>query len=177
MKRSIISFVLMVVGYVCAFAGHDFELVNGSVAPLKDGGIATVTINMDKTTFDSKKPLREDERFANVDSHIPEFQSEFVREFNEHAKKFKMTKEAASEAYKFIIDVDNLDVYISVFSFKGGVATKIWGTLTIKNAADESVAAFKLDEFESSGFTYDVSLEETFEVLAKHLAKRINKGK
>jgi hypothetical protein len=70
-----------------------------------------------------------------------------------------------------------MDVYVTFFSFKGGVASKIWGTLTITNAADEKIAVIELKEFESSGFTYNISLEETFEVLAKNLAKRINKGK
>jgi hypothetical protein len=88
-----------------------------------------------------------------------------------------MVKDEAAGNYKFVIDVTNLDVYVTMFSFKGGVATKIWGTLTIKDASDNNVAVIQLKEFESSGFTYNISLEETFEVLAKNLAKRINKGK
>ncbi len=177
MKRTIISLALAIIGCMAVFANHDVNVVAGSLAPLKDGGNATITINMNETTFDSKMPLREDERFSDVDKYIPEFQSEFVREFNEHAKKFQMVNGEATTDYKFIIDVTNMDVYVTFFSFKGGVASKIWGTLTITNAADEKIAVIELKEFESSGFTYNISLEETFEVLAKNLAKRINKGK
>jgi hypothetical protein len=177
MKRTILSLVLVIIGCISVFANHDINVVEGTLAPLKDGGTATVVINMNETTFDSKMPLREDERFADVDKYIPEFQSEFVREFNEHTKKFQMVKDEAEGNYKFIIDVTNLDVYVTLFSFKGGVATKIWGTLTIKDTSDNKVAVIQLKEFESSGFTYNISLEETFEVLAKNLAKRINKGK
>lgn len=177
MKRTIISLAVAIIGCISVFANHDVKVIEGSLAPLKDGGKATITINMNETTFDSKMPLREDERFADVDKYIPEFQSEFNREFNEHSKKFQMVTTDAPTDYKFILDVTNLDVYVTFFSFKGGVATKIWGTLTIKNDSDENIAVIELKEFESSGFTYNISLEETFEVFAKNLAKRINKGK
>jgi hypothetical protein len=88
-----------------------------------------------------------------------------------------MTNDASEANYKFLLEVTNLDVFAQFFSFKGGVATKIWGTLTILNEAGDKVAVITLTEFESSGFTYSISLEETFEVFAKNLAKRINKGK
>lgn len=176
MKKFLVATLMALIGCMTSFAGDDMKVTDGSLAPLKEGGIATITINMADTKFDNKIPLREDSRFADIDKVIPEFESEFVREFNEHAKKFKMTKEEFEAQYKFTLDVTNLDVYINVFSFKGGVGTKIWGTLTISKG-NEKVAVVTLKSFESSGITYAVSLEETFEVFAKDLAKKINKGK
>lgn len=158
-------------------ANHDLKLTEGSLASLKEGGNAVVIINMDETMFDNKVPLREDSRFSDVDNNIPEYRSEFCREFNEYGKKFHMVPDQLKADYTIKIDVKNLDVYVTLFSFKGGVATKIWGTLTIQNSEGEDIAVIALNEFESSGMTYSISLEETFEVLAKNLAKRINKGK
>lgn len=176
MQKFFITLLISIMGCMAAMAGDEFSISEGSLAPLKEGGIGSVTINMKETTFDKKMPLRQDERFADVDKNIPEYVSEFVREFNEHAKKFQLTKENTDSQYRFVIDVRNLDVYINLFSFKGGVGTKIWGTLSIMRG-DESVAVITLDAWESSGINYNVSLEETFETLAKYLAKRINKGK
>ncbi len=177
MKRIIIPTLIMLLCNISAFAGHDMKITSGSLTPLKEGGVATVSINMDDTMFDNKMPLREDSRFADIDKYIEEFKSEFAREFNEHSKKFRLTKEDETDCeYKFTVNVTNLDVYITLFSFKGGVATKIWGTLTVSKG-DEVITVITLNAFESSGLTYAISLEETFEVFAKNLAKRINKGK
>ncbi len=176
MKKILFTMLLVIVGYTTAFAGDKCELTKGSLSTLKNGGIATVAINMSETMFDNKMPLREDKRFTDVDKNIPEYEKEFVREFNEHAKKFQLTQSTSDADYKIAINVKNLDVFVTVMSFKGGVATKIWGTLTISKG-NEIIAEFTLDAWESSGMTYSVSLEETYETLAKYLAKRINKGK
>jgi hypothetical protein len=175
--KKIILMLFAVVVSCAAWAGDNYKITEGSLASLKNGGVASITIDMTNTQFDNKMPLREDGRFGFVDKDIPNYQSEFVREYNEHTKAFRMTNDASEANYKFLLEVTNLDVFAQFFSFKGGVATKIWGTLTILNEAGDKVAVITLTEFESSGFTYSISLEETFEVFAKNLAKRINKGK
>lgn len=176
MKKILSIFIIAIVATISAFAGDDVRIMQGSIAALKDGGTASVCINMQNTKFDNKMPLRQDSRYANVDNDIPEYQREFVREFNDHSKALRMQNESGAD-YTFLLEVDNLDNHITPFSFKGGVATVIWGTLTIKDRAGNIVAVLSISEFESSGINYNVSLEETFEVFAKKLAKRINKGK
>lgn len=59
MKRTILSLVLVIIGCISVFANHDINVVEGTLAPLKDGGTATVVINMNETTFDSKTPQNE----------------------------------------------------------------------------------------------------------------------
>lgn len=89
-----------------------------------------------------------------------------------------MTKNADEAQYEIIVKITNLDTFVNVMSFKGGVGIKLWGTIVIKNkATGENVAVFKIDEEGNSGFTYQIALEEGFEGIAKYLAKRIKKGK
>ncbi len=178
MKKYLLTVLLAIVGCVTAMAGDDIKLTEGSVAPLKDGGVASLVIDMTDTQFDNKKPLRKDERFANVDDQLPDCASEFIREFNSNSKKFTMTENAADAQYEFIVKITNLDTFLNVMSFKGGVGIKLWGTVTIKNkATGQNVAVFTIDEEGNSGFTYQIALEEGFEGIAKFLAKRIKKGK
>lgn len=178
MKKYLLTMLLAIVGCVTAMAGDDIKLSEGSVAPLKDGGVASLVIDMADTQFDNKMPLRKDERFVDVDSQLPECASEFVREFNDNTKKFAMTNNADEAQYEFIVKITNLDTFVNVMSFKGGVGIKLWGSITIKNkATGENVAVFTMDEEGNSGFTYQIALEEGFEGIAKYLAKRIKKGK
>lgn len=178
MKKIFLTMVLAVVGCVTAMAGSDIKLTEGSVASLKNGGTASVVIDMAETQFDNKKPLRKDERFQNVDEQIPECTSEFIREFNDNSKKFRLTDNAGEAQYEFVVKITNLDTFINVMSFKGGIGIKLWGTVTIKKKdSGETVAVFTMDEEGNSGFTYQIALEEGFEGIAKYIAKRINKGK
>lgn len=178
MKKYLFTMLLAIVGCVTAMAGDDIKLSEGSIATLKDGGVASLVIDMSDTKFDNKRPLRKDERFMNVDEQLPECASEFIREFNENSKKFLMTNNADEAQYEFIVKITNLDTYVNVMSFKGGVGIKLWGTVTIKNKANgKTVAVFTMDEEGNSGFTYQIALEEGFEGIAKYLAKRIKKGK
>ena len=173
-----LTMLLSIVGCVTAMAGNDIKLSEGSIASLKDGGVASLVIDMADTQFDNKIPIRKDERFANIDEQLPECASEFVREFNDNTRKFTMTKNAEEAQYEIIVKITNLDTFVNVMSFKGGVGIKLWGTITIMNkATGEIVAVFKMDEEGNSGFTYQIALEEGFEGIAKYLAKRIKKGK
>lgn len=170
--------LLAIVGCAAAMAGDEIKLTSGSVAPLKNGGTGIVVINMDDTQFDGKKPLRMDERFANVDVQIPECTSEFIREFNENTKAFKLTDNADEAQYEFDVTITNLDVFVNVMSFKGGVGIKLWGNVKIREkSTGNEVAVFTIDDEGNSGYTYAIALEEGFEGIAKYLAKRIKKGK
>ena len=178
MKKYLMTILLALVGCVTAMAGDDIKLTSGSIASLKDGGVGCLTIDMADTQFDNKKPLRKDERFVNVDEQIPECVKEFVREFNENSKKFRMTENADEAQYEFTIKITNLDVFVNMMSFKGGVGIKLWGAITIKDKkSGNEVAVFTIDEEGNSGFTYQIALEEGYEGIAKFLAKRIKKGK
>lgn len=178
MKKVILTILLAIVGCVAAIAGDEIKLSSGSVATLKDGGTGCVVLDIAKAKFDNKKPLKQDERFANVGSQIPECTKEFIREFNEKAKKFKMTDKAKEAKYLFTVKITNVDTYVNVMSFKGGVGIKLWGSVTIKEkATNKEIAVYTIDEEDNSGFTYQIALEEAFEGIAKFLAKRINKGK
>ncbi|WP_285826927.1 hypothetical protein [Bacteroides acidifaciens] len=178
MKKCLLTMLLAIVGCVTVMAGDDIKLSEGSVAPLKEGGVASLVIDMADTQFDNKTPLRKDGRFANVDEQLPECTKEFIREFNENTKKFTMTANADEAQYEIIVIITNLDTFVNVMSFKGGVGIKLWGTITIKNkATGENVAVFSINEEGNSGFTYQIALEEGFEGIAKYLAKRIKKGK
>jgi len=178
MKKYILTILLAFVGSITAMAGDDIKLTDGSVASLKDGGVGCVVIDMAGTKFDNKMPLRQDERFANVDEQLPECTKEFIREFNDNSKKFKMTEKADEAQYEFIVKITNLDVFVNVMSFKGGVGIKLWGSVTIKDkTTGNNVAVFTIDEEGNSGFTYQIALEEGYEGIAKFLAKRIKKGK
>ena len=86
MKKYLLTLLLAIAGCVTVMAGDDIKLSEGSIAPLKDGGIASVVIDMADTQFDNKMPLRQDGRFINVDAQLPECASEFVREFNDNSK-------------------------------------------------------------------------------------------
>ncbi|MDE6246264.1 MAG: hypothetical protein K2M41_00270 [Muribaculaceae bacterium] len=178
MKKYLLTLIVAIAGCMAAMAGDDIKLTSGSIASLKDGGVGCVTIDMKDTQFDNKKPLRRDERFANIDQDLPECASEFVREFNDNSKKFRMTEKAEEAEYEFIVKITNLDTFINVMSFKGGIGIKLWGSVTIKKkATGEEVAVYTIDEESNSGFTYQIAVEEGFEGIAKFLAKRIKKGK
>ncbi|MGM9816836.1 MAG: hypothetical protein ACI304_07255 [Lepagella sp.] len=178
MKKYLLTVLLAIVGCVVAMAKDEISLSSGSVAPLKEGGVASLVIDMVDTKFDNKMPLRKDARFANIDEQLPECSREFVREFNDNTKKFTMTENADEAQYEFIVKITNLDTFINVMSFKGGIGIKIWGSITIKNkASGETIAVFTIDEEDNSGMTYQIAVEESFEGVAKYLAKRIKKGK
>ena len=178
MKKYLLTIMLAIVACAAAFAGDEIKLTEGSVASLKEGGVGCVSLNMKDTKFDNKMPLRQDARFANIDVQMDNFKSEFIREFNDNSKKFSLTANDADAKYEFIVDITNLDTYINVMSFKGGIGIKLWGSITIKNkATGENVAVFTIDEEDNSGFNYDLAVEEGFEGIAKFLAKRIKKGK
>lgn len=178
MKKYLLTMLLAIAGCVAAMAGDEIKLTSGSIASLKNGGTGCVVIDMADTQFDGKKPLRKDERFRNVDEQIPECTSEFVREFNDNSKAFRMTNNEADAQYVFNVKITNLDVFVNVMSFKGGVGIKLWGSVTItEKASGNVVAVYTIDEEENSGFTYQIALEEGFEGIAKFLAKRIKKGK
>lgn len=178
MKKVIFAMLLAISGCLTAMAGDDIKLTAGTLAPLKNGGVGSVTLDMKDTQFDNKMPLRQDVRFANIDSQLPECKSEFIREFNENAKKFRLTSNNNEAEYEFIVKITNFDTFVHVMSFKGGVGVKFWGTITIKNKkTGENVAVFKINEESNSGITYNLAVEEGFEGIAKFLAKKINKGK
>lgn len=178
MKKFLLTMLVALVGCISAMAGNEIKLTEGSIAPLKDGGVGCVVIDMVDTKFDNKQPLRNDGRFANVDEQIPECTREFIREFNENSKNFRMSDNANESQYEFLIKITNLDVFVNVMSFKGGVGIKLWGSITIKDkSTGNNVAVFSINEEENSGFNYQIALEEGYEGIAKFLAKRIKKGK
>ena len=178
MKKVILSMLLVVVGCIAAMAGNSIKLTEGSIASLKNGGVGWVVIDMADTKFDNKMPLRQDDRFKDVDSQMDNYKSEFVREFNDNTGKFKMTNNADEAQYEFIVKLTNLDVFVRLGSFKGGVGIKLWGNINIKDkTSGESVAVFTIDEEENSSMTYSLALEEGLEGIAKFLAKKIKKGK
>lgn len=178
MKKLLVAMLFAFAGCISAMAGDDIKLTEGSIASLSGGGVGCVSIDMKDTQFDSKKPLRKDDRFRNIDDDLPECTREFVREFNDNSKKFKLTENAEDAQYEFLVQITNLDTYVNVMSFKGGVGIKVWGTVTIKDKTNgNTVAVYTIDEENNSGFTYQIAVEETFEGIAKFLAKRIKKGK
>ena len=59
-------------------AATTLSFPEGSIAPLKDGGIASVVIDMADTPVRQQDALRQDGRFINVDAQLPECASEFV---------------------------------------------------------------------------------------------------
>lgn len=178
MKKLLLTIIVAVAGCLTAMAGDDIKLTKGSVASLKEGGVGCVALDMKSTTFDRKEPLRKDTRFADVDSWMPEFKKEFIREFNDNSKKFTLTDNEADARYKFTVVITNLDVYVNVMSFKGAAGITLWGSVTITDMTDGStVAEYTIDEEGNSGFTNQIALEEGFEGIAKFLAKRIKKGK
>lgn len=178
MKKYLLTLLMAIVGISTAFAGDDISLKSGSVASLTNGGVASLVIDIANAKYDNKTPLRQDARFADIDKQIPECASEFIREFNENTKKFTMTANDKEAQYKIIVKITNVDTFVNVMSFKGGIGVKLWGSINIKNkATGEDVAVFEIDEESNSGFTYQIALEEGFEGIAKYLAKRIKKGK
>ncbi|MDE6393462.1 MAG: hypothetical protein K2L59_09390 [Muribaculaceae bacterium] len=178
MKKYLLTALFAVMGCLAVMAGDDIKLTEGSIASLKEGGVASLVIDMADAKYDNKMPLREDGRFANVDDQLPECASEFIREFNKNSKNFLMTADEAEAQYQFVVKITNLDTYVNVMSFKGGVGIKLWGSVTIKKkSTGETVALFTIDEENNSGFNYPLALEEGFEGIAKYLAKRIKKGK
>lgn len=56
MKKYLLTLLLAIAGCVTVMAGDDIKLSEGSIAPLKDGGIASVVIDMADTQFDNKMP-------------------------------------------------------------------------------------------------------------------------
>ncbi len=178
MKKFWFTLLIGVIGCLTAIAGNDIKLTEGSIASLKNGGIGCVVLDMADTQFDGKMPLRKDDRFRDVDEQLPECTREFIREFNDNSKAFRLTDKVEDAEYEFYVKLTNLDVFINVMSFKGGVGIKLWGSITITNKkTGEKVAVYKIDEEGNSGFTYQIALEEGFEGIAKFLAKRIKKGK
>ena len=178
MKKSLLLILFAVIGCFAAVARDEIYLTDGSVASLKDGGTGYVVIDLKDTKFDNKMPLRQDGRFEDIDTELENYTSEFVREFNDNTGKFRMTDSEKDARYEFYVKLTNLDVFINLFSFKGGVGIKLWGEITITDKTNgEKVAVFTLDEEDNSGMTYKLALEEGIEGVAKFLAKRIKKGK
>ena len=54
MQKFFITLLISIMGCMAAMAGDEFSISEGSLAPLKEGGIGSVTINMKETTFDKK---------------------------------------------------------------------------------------------------------------------------
>lgn len=174
MKKIIFTLLIACTAVLSTYAGDKLEVISGSIAEMKNGGTASVELDMQNTTYDHQYPIREDYRYTRIDVLLPDFTSEFIREFNENSKKFRLSIDGEQQ-YQIKVIVDDLDMHVNVMSFKGSIATELEGTIEIYKG-EESVAKLKFYH-ESSGFNTNISLEETFEGLAKNLAKKINKGK
>ena len=101
MKKLMLVMLTLVLGGLSAMAGDKLEVVSGSIASLKNStDAAFVKLDMTNTTYDKKKPVRKDARFANIDNNLDDWTSEFVREFNENSKAFRLTDTDQNAAYK-----------------------------------------------------------------------------
>lgn len=175
MKKYIFTLLMALCLGFSAQAGDDLALKSGSLKPLKEGGIGVVNFDFEGAKYDDKKALTAE--YSNLNQLIENMIPEFIREFNEEAKKFRLVKETKDECYSINVKITNMDRYVNVMGWKPGTTTKLFGNMTILDPKGETVATLKIDDLQNTGVTVDLSFEEAFEELAETLAKKINKAK
>lgn len=169
------ALLFIVAGSVMAMAGDDLPKRSGSLAELKNGGTGIVTFDFKGAVYDKDKPLEME--YRNLDDLMEGVKGEFIREFNEEAKKFRMLHKREAGCYVFNVKVTKMDRYVNVFAWKPGITTKIFGTIRVLNPEGDEIAMFEIDDVQNEGIGIDASFEEAFEELAETLAKKVNKAK
>lgn len=171
MKRTMMT-AIMAVAAVMVFAGNPLKVTNGDKKFFKtaEGG-CLVEINYDGASFDGKMPLTE--KYSDMEAKKKISYEGFVEEFEDHNKKMKITKDAASAKYKMTIKVTKVDEFINVMGFVSGPCIRVWGTLTITDInGGAPLLVVDIDEIDGgSAFNTDRAFNDTFGELGERIAK------
>ena len=175
MKRLTTLIAAMVICIGC-FAGNPLKVTQGDKnavkAMMKETATAVVEFDWSSTMYDNKKTAKDEfgEDYAFV---VNDCQTSFVNGFNGESKGLQLTNKAEGAKYKFVLSVTNVDCFFAVMRFVPRHESKMWGKLTIKNAADdETVAEISIDEAEDGcDVVRRESFGKTFLLLGKRLAK------
>lgn len=172
MKRILITLCLTILTTAFALAGSDIKMKSGDAQIMKTAeGNAVVTVVIDDAQYDNKMPLRE--KFSDLDNFKKVAEAGFTETFNDKSKNVKIVKNQDGAKYEFIINVLNVDQYIKVTGFIPSPATKIWGTLQIKEVATGKLL-FEGEFAKINGGANpspDGTISDSFEELAKQTVK------
>lgn len=178
MKKTILAILLAVFTIVPALAKDEIQVKDGTFKNFKGmSGNIVLSIDLSQAQYDKKKPLKQE--YPNLDQLMARVVSEYISEFNNECKNFKILENAsnAGDAVKMNIKVNNMDRYVNVFAWKPGVTTKMYGTFSLIDSKGNVLVAGEIDDLQNEGVGNDQSFEECFEELAESLAKKINKAK
>lgn len=160
---------------MAAMAGDDLKVKRGDFKEFKNGGIGIVNFDLSNAKYDNKKDLIRE--YPNLNNLMQGVQREFIREFNDEAKRFRIVESSDTDCYVINITINNVDRYYNAFSFKPGITTKLFGEIEILAPDGREVCYVIIDDLQNTGIGNDESFEEAFEELGETLAKRINKAK
>lgn len=169
MKKFISTLVLISLFSVYAMA-DGIKVTQGDKKLFKNAeGNAQIEIVLDGATYDGQKPLKEKfEDLANFKKCAIEG---FTEGFNDKSKKVKIA--ADNVKYKIAFKVSKVDQYFKVMGFVPGNATKVWGEVTITDAASgETLAVINVDEVDGgANLSPDGTISDSFKELAELIAK------
>ena len=97
----------------------------------------------------------------------------FIEGFNDKSKGMKLSDKKDGANYKFLIKVTNLDSFTNVMGWGARTEAKMWGTLTIVDAASgDTVAEINIDEAEDgTDYVRREAFGKTFLLLGERVAK------
>lgn len=172
MKKYFLTLLLTLLTCVSAMAGSDIKVIQGDKKFIKYcSGTASFMINWDDATYDYKMPLQH--HFNNMQELNALALNAFCTEFNDINSKLKAAPYAQNPDIIFDLKVTNMDQYVKVMSWVPGMATKVWGTLTVVDAASNTIIAV-IDVNEVNGganLSPDGTIEDCFEDLAKQVSR------
>jgi len=177
--KKVLLIVAILLSVFSASAGDKvLVLSQGNLSVLKSGGDATVSFDLEGATWDYKEPLSE--HFDNLANLMTKAPAEFQAGFNDKAKKSYLL-DSGDAKYKIVVKIDNMDSYFKVmgWEFMPGHVHKMWGTVTITDAASgDTVAVIKVVENKGGrDFTVDDSFLKCFKSLGEKIGSAFKSGK
>lgn len=179
MKKFFLAILAVLATTIGAYAGDGTKVVEGSFKALKDatGTVYFAPIDFEGATWDNKAPLTT--HYMNLNDLAKTGLTAMTAEFNSECKKLKAATSEADANYVVTIKVDNMDSYYNVMGFGlPGHITKIWGNLTIKDKAGNTVVVMNMKETDGGrNLDTNQSFVDAWDAVGNILAKHINKGK
>ena len=175
MKKMLVALCALFVS-VSLSAGNPLKVTNAKTSLkefFKKDAKAYLVLDWNKTQYDNKKTALEEFGATDYDFIKKDCAEKFIEGFNNKSKGVKLSDKKDGANYKFLIKVSNLDSFTNVMGWGARTEAKMWGTLTITDAASgETVAEINIDEAEDgTDYVRREAFGKTFLLLGERVAK------
>lgn len=168
--KKILTLLCMAFVCICAHAGKNVTVTQGSTDFLKESVKLGVTFDWSQAKYDNNGDI--EEKLKDFDKMKTYAQTSFIAGFNANAKKARIIEEGDTD-YSIVVKVTNVDMFFSAMSIIPGYKFKVWATVTVKNVkTGEMVCEVIADEVKGDrDFKIDDSYRKCMKLLGELIAK------